>query len=199
MNNAERQQSIEQLSQALGVWSRRGFLLRGAAGLAVGGMALQAACAPSAPTPAAYGNIGADYPVIDKLVRTLIPFEREPRLAKPEQVPVLANINAIFGDLPANVRSDLGKGLSLFNYAAIVLGFHGKPFTSLNGDQAEAYARRWEHGNKTQQALMFALKQIVYISYWREPAAWPAIDFEGPTTRKYGVPSLGNAPLPEAG
>lgn len=199
MNLEQRQQVSEQVSQALSKWSRRGLLLRGTAGIALGGVAFQAACTPKTSIPAAYGHLGADYPVVDKLVRTLIPFEHQPRLAQPEVVPVLANINTVFGDLPSPVRSDLSQGLALFNYAAIVLGFYGKPFTRLSSKQAEAYARRWEQGNKTQQALMFALKQIVYISYWREPTTWAAIDYEGPTTRKYGIASLGSAPLPEAG
>lgn len=188
----------EALVQALGPWTRRGFLLRGAAAVAAGGALAQTACSPKVSMPANLPHLGADFPVMHKLVETLLPIAAPSPLQPVADVPVLENLDAIFATIPSDIRGDLGKGLALFNYAAIVLGFNMRPFTALKHDAAVDYARRWEYGNEVQRSLMHALKQMVFLAYWQEPSTWPAIGYDGPVTAVHNIPSLGTAPLPES-
>ena len=111
-------------------------------------------------------------------------------------VSLLRNIDAMMGLLSPSVRKELGAGLAIFDYAALVSGWHGKRFIDLDNHDAVAYFDRWSEGNSVQRALATVVKKFVYVAYWRDPATWPAIEFDGPVSDKWGLPSLGNTPLP---
>ena len=113
-----------------------------------------------------------------------------------KDVPVLENIDRLVGRLDPRVRKDFGTGLQLFEYGALVIGWNFARFTNLAPAAAEAYCARWQSGGEIQRGLFGALKQIVCMSYWREAATWPPIHYDGPVTKRYGLPRLGNAPLP---
>ncbi len=40
------------------------------------------------------------------------------------------------------------------------------------------------------------LKGRVQLSYWANPASWEPLGYDGPMTKRLGLKSLGNAPLP---
>ena len=118
------------------------------------------------------------------------------RLASIDTVPVLHNIDAMMGLLSQSVRKELAAGLAVFDYAALVSGWHGKRFIDLDSNEAVAYFDRWSQGNSVQRALATVIKKFVYVAYWRDPATWPAIEFDGPVSDRWGLPSLGNTPMP---
>ena len=65
-------------------------------------------------------------------------------------------------------------------------------------EQADAirFFDNWSKGNTIQRTLSSVVKQFVYVSYWRDPATWGPIRFDGPVSDRWGIPSLGNTPLP---
>jgi hypothetical protein len=117
-------------------------------------------------------------------------------LTPPAAVPLLKNVEALLGRLPADVRKDFGLGLRLFEWGPWVIGFHFSRFTNLDPAGAKAYCEAWQSGNTIQRGVFGALKQIIYMSYWREPATWGPIGYDGPVTVRLEIPRLGNAPLP---
>lgn len=180
------------LAVSLAPLSRRAFLSGAAAGAALG----LAACTRSAPAPAGAKHLtGDEHALFTRLLPVFLPTAGT-HLVAPTAVPTMANIDGFFGRFPAKLRNDLGIALKLFDYGALVIGWHFKRFVSLDTAAAEQYCIRWESGNTVQRGVFGALKQIIYVSYWREPATWPPIGYEGPVSARYGLPRLGNAPLP---
>lgn len=180
------------LAAGLAPLSRRAFLTAAASGAVLG----LAACTPAAPAPSGFKHLSGDeHTLFVKLLPIFLPTEST-GLVAPTEVPTLANIDGFFGRFPAELRRNLGLGLKLFDWGALVVGWHFKRFVALDAAAAVAYCARWESGNTVQRGVFGALKQIIYVSYWREPATWPAIGYEGPVTARYGLPRLGNAPLP---
>lgn len=176
---------------------RRRQLLKGTAGAAIlGGLAGPLAGCDETKTP--YTNLEATAAAdMRKLVEVLLPIPEGGTLVPTAEVPVVANVDAMLGNVPGHLREDLDLGLRLFHYGAIVLGWHFRTFPSLTREAATAYCRRWQSGGATQRGLMAALKEIVYVAYWREPATWPPIGYDGPVTEPNGIPRLGVAPAPE--
>lgn len=121
----------------------------------------------------------------------------EGELPLPEEVPVLANINAMMAMLPPHVRDELTLGLALFDSAAVIAGWHGKRFVDLDVDQARQYFDDWARGNTLQRTLATVIKKFVYIAYWRDPKTWSALEFDGPVSDRWALVSLGNAMLPQ--
>lgn len=180
------------LAAQLAPLSRRAFVTGAASAAALA----MAACSPAIPPSTEYRHLAGDeHRLFVKLLPVFLPVEGT-GLVPPLAVPTLANIDAMFGRFPAKLRGDLGLGLKLFDWGAFVVGWHFKRFVSLDAGAARAYCARWESGNTVQRGVFGALKQIIYVSYWREPATWPPIGYEGPVTARYGLPRLGNAPLP---
>ncbi|RMF15948.1 MAG: hypothetical protein D6761_07005 [Candidatus Dadabacteria bacterium] len=175
--------------------TRRAVIAGGAAATAT--LSLPACTSGSKGDSAKLPHIGDDLAVVEQIVDTLLAIDEGSPFVPIEKTDTMANIDRLFATLPDHVRSDLSKGLTLFNLAAIVLGWYFRPFTALDRADRIAYARRWETGNKTQQGLLFALKQIVYVSYWREEITWGPIQYDGPVTRRLGIARQGLTPLPE--
>ncbi len=112
-------------------------------------------------------------------------------------VPLLENIKHFFSLLGEPVRSDLKKAITVFDYGAIVSGWHFKRFVSLSEKERTEYIIRWQEGNELQRAITSTLKKIVYTAYWREPLTWKAMEFDGPVSEKWGLAPLGTAPIPK--
>ncbi len=137
----------------------------------------------------------AEYHLFERALPVLLPVQGT-GLAPREAVPVLANIDAMMALLPAGLRQDVAAGLTLFDHAALVSGWHGKRFVDLDDADATAYFDRWSEGNSIQRALATLVKKFVYVGYWRDPLTWQALQFDGPVSDRWGLASLGNTPLP---
>lgn len=141
--------------------------------------------------------VAAEYHLFARAIEVLLPVAGTP-FPPPSGLPVIANIDRMVGLLEPGVRRDLGAGLVLFDHGPLVSGWHGRRFVDLPTAQAAAYFDRWAAGSSLQRALATTVKKFVYAAYWREPATWPALQFDGPVSERWGLPSLGNAPLPDA-
>lgn len=180
-----------ELDLALRPLSRR-RLLQGAAL----GAAAVAACTPATEVTAPGALDAAERAIFTRLIAVLLPV-KEFGFAPVSSVPVMENIDRLIRRLNPKIRKDFGAGLMLFDYGAVVIGWNFTRFSKLSDAAAEAYCARWQSGGEIQRGLFGALKQIVGMSYWREPATWPAIGYEGPVTARYGLPRLGDAPPPK--
>lgn len=130
-----------------------------------------------------------------RLVDVLLPTQGT-AMADTRSVPVLANVDHLLAGLEPKVREDLGAAMMLFEYGSLVLGGHFSRFTRLDDADAIAYIEDWQHGNTIQRGVAATLKRLVYASYWRDEKTWAPVDYDGPVTVRWGLPSLGNAPLP---
>lgn len=175
----------------------KGVLWGSAAGLAVvaGGVAwLRRSPLDALPLPADIQYLSqAEYYLFERAITALLPTAGS-SLVAPDQVPVLRHIDATMGLLDPAIRQELSVGLGLFDHAALLN--HGCRFVDLEPAQMVAYFDRWSAGNTLQRTLASVVKQLVYVSYWRDPVTWPPIEFDGPVSDRWGIPSLGNTPLP---
>lgn len=187
----------------LAALSRRKLLkmaLWGSAGVAVvagGSFALlRRSPLDAEPAPAHLKHLSAsEYHLFRRAIEVLLPVEGTP-LTPVEQVPVIDNIDHLMGLLDPAIRQELGAGLALFDNAAVFAGLHGRRFVDLDDEAATRYFDRWSEGNTIQRTLSSVVKKFVYVSYWRDPATWGPIRFDGAVSDRWGIPSLGNAPLP---
>lgn len=149
------------------------------------------------PMPDSIVHLGApEYHLFKRAIEVLLPIEAGD-LTPVEQVPVMANIDHTMGLIDPAVREELRIGLALFDNAAVVAGLHGRRFVDLETADAIAYFDSWSRGNVLQKALQTVVKKFVYVSYWRDPATWPPVEFDGPVSEQWGIAYLGNAPLPD--
>lgn len=148
------------------------------------------------PVPAELiGLTVSEYHLFRRAASVLLPTEGRDLVALAD-IPVLKNIDAMLALLTPAVRNELSVGLALFDHGALLSGWHGKRFVDLDDAQALDYFDRWALGNTIQRTLATVVKKMVYVAYWRDPKTWAAIEFDGPVSDRWGLTSLGNAPLP---
>lgn len=138
----------------------------------------------------------SEYHLFRRAIEVLLPTDGTP-LTPVAQIPVIANIDHLMGLVEPAIREELGVALGLFDNAAVFSGLHGKRFVDLDDEAALKYFDVWAAGNTLQRTLATVVKKFVYVSYWRDPATWPAVRFDGPVSDRWGIPSLGNSPLPD--
>ncbi|MFZ5722803.1 MAG: twin-arginine translocation signal domain-containing protein [Pseudomonadota bacterium] len=109
-------------------------------------------------------------------------------------LPILANVDHLIAGVPTHARGDVAAALKLLDYSTVPT--HGRRFVDLSVDEARAVLLAWNRGGEVKRAVSNLVRKLVYVAYWRESATWSAIDFDGPVTVKWGLPKLGNAPLP---
>lgn len=187
---------------ALAPLSRRRFLKTGllvtagaTAALAGGFALLRRSPRDAVVAPAGLKHLKpAHYQLFARLAEVLLPTTGT-ALLPAGKVPVVANVDAILGALEPSVRQQLAMGLSLFDNAA-VLG-HWKRFVDLPDDEARAYVSDWVNSDvMPKRAIGFVVSKLTHTGYWMDERTWPAIEFDGAVTKKWGIPSRGNQPLP---
>jgi hypothetical protein len=112
-------------------------------------------------------------------------------------VPVLDNIEHAFSLMAPPILEQVRMGLKLFDYGAIFIGLHFRRFSKLSIEHRLDYIRRWEDGAEIQRGISTMLKKLVCYGYWKDIEAGRAIGYPGPVSVAGGIPSLGNAPMPE--
>ncbi|MEQ9365220.1 MAG: hypothetical protein RIF32_13310 [Leptospirales bacterium] len=113
-----------------------------------------------------------------------------------EDVALLENLDALVGTLSPPVREELLGALGIFNYGPY-FSLYFQSFRNLSAERAANFCRSWESGFEIQRALMAVLKKLIFIAYWGAAATWPAIGYDGPVTKTFGIPKLGNAASPQ--
>ncbi|MDP3938184.1 MAG: hypothetical protein Q8R92_08600 [Deltaproteobacteria bacterium] len=168
----------------------------GALGLAA---PLLPGCGPAPDAPARPANFShlsdLEYAVFHKAAPVVLPPPGD-GLPDYRQVPVFDNLDRFFGSFPDPVRKQVADGLRLFEYGAIVIGWHFRSFTRLSDDDARGYILRWRTGNAVQKAVYQVLTRALISCYWQAPVTWKSVGYAGPLYLRETIPSLGNAPLP---
>ena len=197
--NSNRMPHLQPVIAALNGLSRRHFI-RAAAALAVApgaaGLATSAAAATSASLPAGARFMNADEAAIFQRVAevtlpvdgsTLHPWSRDGLLQTLDA--------ALLATMEPHILQGLKGGLQYFNVGP--QSSFGAHFVALNDAQAIAFCDRWcDSSEPAQRGLTMGLKKLLQLSYWANPATWPAIGYDGPMSRRLGLPMQGNTPLP---
>ena len=135
--------------------------------------------------------------VFEKLIRVIMPVEQAGFL-NTQTIPVMDNIDGMVRAMPPFVRDRMNLAITAFDTGSILLSFKFRRFSSLNDDEALAYVNAWHEGTFIQRGAITSLKVLVCVNYWRDQRAAARIEYDGPVTVKWGVPRLGNEPLPRA-
>lgn len=184
------------LAEDLAPLNRRAFLKAGLVTAIGTSTLLTMGCSSEAPFDSGLKVLTpSQQALFARLVDVLLPTQGT-AMADTRSVPVLANVDHLLAGLEPKVREDLGAAMMLFEYGSLVLGGHFSRFTRLDDADAIAYIEDWQHGNTIQRGVAATLKRLVYASYWRDEKTWAPVDYDGPVTVRWGLPSLGNAPLP---
>lgn len=113
------------------------------------------------------------------------------------EVPVVDNIEHALSLMDAPLLKQVRIGLKLFNYGSVLIGLHFARFVNLSPEQRLAYIKRWENGIEMQRGISTVLKKLMCWGYWKDIEAGRAIGYQGPVSEAGGIPSLGNAPMPQ--
>ncbi len=178
--------------------SRRGFLRAGV----LTGAALSAGCArmlgrKEAPEALEYEHLEPDeVRTLLRLTEVLVPVS-EGLPSSIDEVPTVANVDAMAGKMPPQTRELFSMALWVFERRPM-MSFSFTRFTNLDDSDALDYIQSMQQSSFFERGLMTTLKTVVTLNYWRDERTWPALDYWGPVTEKWGVTRLGNAPLPRA-
>lgn len=181
--------------------SRRSFLEQTASGVALGALAalgLPGAAFSAPPAASSHGLrfIGAaEYPVFARLIQAMLPLA-DSAFTPLERIPVMRTLDrALLGTMPPDALRRLKGGVKTFESAP--LPTYGKRFSELDDREAAAFCDAWaDSPQAAQRGLVTALKKLVALAYWANPATWPALGYDGPVSRRRGLKSIGNAPMP---
>lgn len=102
---------------------------------------------------------------------------------------------ALLGTMAPHILAGLKGGVAYFNDGPKAM--YGKTFVELDDAQATRFLDDWGNAPEVpHRALAAGLKKLVQLSYWANPETWPPLGYDGPITKRNGLVSLGNAPLP---
>jgi hypothetical protein len=136
--------------------------------------------------------------LFERFAETMLPTEGT-TLKPRSEVPVVDNVAHALGLLDEPILEQVRVGLKLFDYGAILIGFHFTRFANLSVEQRLDYIHRWDDGLEVQRGIVDLLKKLTCIGYWKDLGAGRAIGYRGPVSVPGGVPNLGNAPMPTDG
>lgn len=177
--------------------SRRRFLVGGAQLAAVTGSMLvlpsQALAAEKAVPPGIKYMSDVEYRVLDKLRVVMLPTQKF-QLPSSTEIPVMQNVDIIFSKLDPRPRLLVKMAVNSLEYTGVVWRF--SRFSAMGDERALKRVRDWQSGNMLERGVISSLKMMVTFGYWQDPRTYPALEYDGPVTQKWGIRRLGNAPLP---
>lgn len=149
----------------------------------------------AAPAPEGLLNLTPQhYRLFQQLAVALLPTTGTTLTAQ-VHIPVARNVDVILGVLDADIRKQLAMGLSLFDNAAVFS--HGRRFVDLTPAQAQAYVDAWVNADGlARRSIGLVVSKLTHTGYWMDARTWPALEFDGPVTKKWGIAARGNQPLP---
>lgn len=170
--------------------------------LAVGAMAVPAAYAAASAGSAEESVEGirhlnrAEYDIFSHLVQAALPVEGT-ALPTPEAVNVMQTLDkALLAGMAPHILAGLKGGIAFFNDGPKER-FDGRTFTQLSLDEARRFCDEWSDARSApRRGIVMGMKKLVALSYWSNPKTWPTLNYQGPITKRTGIPSLGNAPMP---
>lgn len=183
---------------AAGRLGRRDFLkcAAGFGALAACGLPAAAVAAAAGTMPEGIRFIGpGEYKVFHRLMLVSLPVEGT-ALAQLADIPVMQTLDAaLLGGMAPHELAGLKDGVALFEDGPRQT--YGKPFSALPDKDAAAFCDTWaDDADPLRRGLVTALKKLVALSYWANPPTWAALGYAGPVSDRWGLTSIGNAPMP---
>ena len=177
---------------AIGCLQRRDFLRFSAAVAAAGAAGFAQAALPAG---VKFMN-EPEAAVFTRLAQVTLPVAGSP-LAPWTPEALLQTLDAaLLATMEPHILTGLKGGIQYFNDGPVSV--FNKRFTELDDAQATQFCDAWGNSElPPQRGLTVGLKKLVQLSYWANPASWVPLGYDGPMTRRLGLKSLGNAPLPK--
>jgi hypothetical protein len=174
-------------------------LLTGSAGLAVAAGSLLAlpaeALAASKDLPPGITNLSeTEYRVLDKVRIVMLPTQKF-SLPSSTEIPVMKNVDVVASRLDGRPRLLLTMAVQAIEYGSV---WQFSRFSAMGDSRAARHVSSWQTGNFIQRGIISSLKMMVTFGYWQDPRTWPALEYDGPVTEKWGIRRLGNAPQPRS-
>lgn len=170
---------------------RRSFLLGGLA-FATSASTVLSGCS-SPPGSATTGQ--SLRALLVRLVPVVLPKGTPLHPASPERIGTA--LDGILADMEPSVIADLETAVTLFEYGGGLMTGRFSRFSTLSDSDAQAVLEHWQNGASLQRGIATVFKKLIYLAYWHHQDTWTAVEFDGPVSVKWGLPSLGNAPFPE--
>lgn len=172
------------------LWSSAGVLALAAGGFSL----LRRSPHDSDAVPADLKHLTpSQYRLFQRLAEVLLPASGAQVAAS--EIPVARNVDAILGALEPAIREQVGLGLGLLDNAAVLR--HGRRLIDLEPALACRYVDDWVNSSTmAQRAIGLIASKLTHTGYWMDARTWPAVEFDGPVSKKWGIPSRGNQPLP---
>lgn len=102
---------------------------------------------------------------------------------------------ALLATMEPHILTGLKGGMQYFNNGPTAT--YKKRFVELSDAEAVQFCDAWSDSDQPpQRGLTMGLKKLVQLSYWANPATWPPIGYDGPMTKRLGLKSQGNTPMP---
>lgn len=193
-----RSDTIDRAIAAIQQLSRRDFLRFTVASVGVGGLASAGFGVGSAQAglPDGIRFMGeAEYKVFHRLMEISLPVAGT-QFVPPSEIPVMQTLDAaLLGMMAPHALDGLKAGIKAFEAAPVKA--HGRPFSQLGEKEAQAFCDAWgKSSDAGQRGLVTALKKLVALSYWANPPTWAPLGYDGPVSDKWGLTSIGVAPMP---
>ncbi len=133
-----------------------------------------------------------EYRVFDKLRVVMLPTQKY-SLPSSVEIPVMQNVDAWTGKLNQRTRLLLTVGVQALEYGSL---YSFSRFSQMSDARATKHLNNWQTGNVMQRGVASSLKMLLTLGYWQDIRTWPSLQYDGPVTEKWGIRSLGNAPMP---
>ncbi|MDQ8038498.1 MAG: hypothetical protein REI12_13825 [Pedobacter sp.] len=133
-----------------------------------------------------------EYRVLDKLRVVMLPTQKF-SLPSSTQIPTMENVDAWVGKLNQRTRLLLTVGAQTLEYGSL---YRFSRFSQMPDEKAAKHVHNWQTGNVVQRGVMTSLKMLLTLGYWQDLRTWPALQYDGPVSERWGIRTLGNAPLP---
>lgn len=133
-----------------------------------------------------------EYRVLDKLRIVMLPTQKF-SLPSSTQIPTMENVDAWVGKLNQRTRLLLTVGSQTLEYGSL---YRFSRFSQMPDEKAAKHVHNWQTGNVVQRGVMTSLKMLLTLGYWQDLRTWPALQYDGPVSERWGIRTLGNAPLP---
>lgn len=196
MNNNEKSSQV--ILAGLEPLSRRSLLVSGARAAAAAGALLSLpqqmlAADKIDGVPTGIKHLSeVEYRVLDKLRIVMLPTQKF-SLPSSTQIPTMENVDVWVGKLNQRTRLLLTVGAQTLEYGSL---YRFSRFSQMPDEKAAKHVHNWQTGNVVQRGVMTSLKMLLTLGYWQDLRTWPALQYDGPVSERWGIRTLGNAPLP---
>lgn len=138
----------------------------------------------------------SEHAVFARLLAVMLPTEGSTLLPAAE-VPVMQTLDAaLLATMAPHILQGLKGGIRYFDEGPMAR--YGKRFTELSDTDAARFCDEWADAPEApHRALAMGLKKLVGLAYWANPPTWAPLGYDGPVSHKWGLKSLGNAPMPK--